>query len=194
MSQIPELADPPPLTPPERLPGERIVLRRSSLVDAEDIFRNYATDETVTYFLPWHPHPDVNATRLFLQKANENWRNGTDFAYSIIHNDSDQVIGMISMRPHGHIVEMGYVLARSYWGQGIMTEALTTLAEWCLSQPEIWRVEAYCDVENKASARVMVKAGMREEGVLARYLLNPGLDARPRNAYLYARTKDRIRA
>lgn len=194
MSRNSASTDPPPLTPPERLPGTRIVLRRSSLVDAEDIFRNYATDETVTHFLPWNPHADVNATRLFLQRANEQWRNGTDFSYSIIHNDSEQVIGMISMRPHGHIVEMGYVLSRHFWGQGIMTEALTTLSDWCLGQPEIWRVEAYCDVENKASARVMVKAGMQEEGVLARYLLKPGLDARPRNAYLYARTKDRIRA
>ena len=134
MSQTSALADPPPLTPPEQLPGERIVLRRSSLVDAEDIFRNYATDETVTYFLPWNPHSDVNATRLFLQRANENWRNGTDYAYSIIHNDTEQVIGMISMRPHGHIVEMGYVLARSFWGQGIMTEALTTLGRM-VSEP-----------------------------------------------------------
>ena len=114
---------------------------------------------------------------MFLQRANENWRNGTDFTYSIIHNDTEQVIGMISMRQHGHIMDMGYVLARSYWGQGIMTEALTILAEWCLDQPEIWRVEAYCDVEHKASARAMAKAGMREEGILARYLLNPGLDA-----------------
>ena len=194
MSRNPASADPPPLTPPERLQGGRIALRRSSLVDAEDIFRNYATDETVTHFLPWNPHADVNATRLFLQEANEQWRNGTDFSYSIIHNDSEQVIGMISMRPRGHIVEMGYVLSRHFWGQGIMTEALTTLTKWCLDQPEIWRVEAYCDVENKASVRVMAKAGMQEEGVLARFLLNPGLDARPRNAYLYARTKDRIRA
>ena len=36
-------------------------------------------------------------------------------------------------------------------------------------------------------------AGMWEEGVLARYLLHPGLEARPRNVCLHARTKDRIR-
>lgn len=62
-----------------------------------------------------------------------------------------------------------------------------------LVQPEIRCMEAYCDVENKASARVIAKTGMQEEGVLVRFLLNPGLDVWPHNAYLYARTKDRIR-
>ena len=39
------------------------------------------------------------------------------------------------------------------WGQVYMTEALTTLLDWSLSQPEIWRASAFCDAENLASAR-----------------------------------------
>ena len=47
-----------------------------------------------------------------------------------------------------------------------MTEAATHLVNWSLAQPEIFRVWAYCDAENPASARVMEKAGMVREGVL----------------------------
>src|SRR5258707_1279376 len=60
---------------------------------------------------------------------------------------------------------IAYVLARSYWGQGLMTEALAWLVDWALKQPAIRRAWAMCDVDNPNSARVMEKAGMQREGI-----------------------------
>lgn len=180
------------MIPPTQLESPRLLLRKSSVVDAEDIFRNYAADENVTHFLPWEPHVDIQVTRRFLQQCNENWQRGTDFAYVIIHPERNEVIGMISMRPKGHNVEFGFVLARPYWGQGLTAEGLSTLCDWCLSQPEIWRVEAYCDIDNKASARVMVKAGMEREGLLRKYLAHINMGTVPRDSYLYSRVRDAL--
>lgn len=179
------------LYPPDILQGLRTILRKSSVVDADDIFHNYAQDEVVTQFLPWEPHRDIHATRRFLQECNEQWRDGRNFSFGILLRDVDQVIGMISMRPKGHNVDVGYVLARAYWGQGIMTEALTVLSNWCLEQPEFWRVEAYCDVDNQASARVMERSGMEREGRLRNYMRYAGRGAAPQDAFLYARVKTR---
>ncbi len=179
------------LYPPNILQGSRLVLRKSSVVDAEDIFDNYTQDDLVTQFLPWKPHQDIHATRRFLQKCNEQWRDGQNFSFGILHRDVEQVIGMISMRPKGHVVDIGYVLAHAYWGQGLMTEALTLLSDWCLEQPEFWRVEAYCDVDNKASARVMERSGMVREGCLRHYMAYSGREAAPKDAFLYARVKSR---
>ena len=182
---------PGPLYPPDLLQGPRIDLRKSSVVDADDIFHNYAQDDVVTQFLPWEPHQDIHATRRFLQECNEQWRDGRNFSFGILHKEIEQVIGMISMRPKAHNVDVGYVLARAYWGQGIMTEALTMLSDWCLEQPEIWRVEAYCDVDNMASARVMERSGMEREGRLRNYMRYSGRGAAPQDAFLYARVKTR---
>ncbi len=179
------------LFPPDILTGPRIILRKSSVVDADDIFSNYAQDDVVTQYLPWEPHQDIHATRRFLQECNEQWRDGRNFSFGILLQNADQVIGMISMRPKGHNVDVGYVLARAYWGQGIMTEALTVLTDWCLAQPEFWRVEAYCDVDNKASARVMERSGMEREGRLRNYMTYSGRGAAPKDAFLYARVKAR---
>lgn len=179
------------LYPPDILRGPHIILRKSSVVDADDIFKNYAQDDVVTQFLPWEPHQDIHVTRRFLQECNEQWQDGRNFSFGILQKDVDQVIGMISMRPKGHNVDVGYVLARTYWGQGIMTAALTLLSNWCLEQPEFWRVEAYCDVDNKASARVMERAGMEQEGRLRNYLRYAGRRAVPKDAFLYARVKTR---
>ena len=83
-------------------------------------------------------------------------------------------------------IEVGYALARPYWGKGYMTEIMRTVIDWALTQPDIFRVQAFCDVENIASARVMEKAGMAREGLLRRYVVHPNISAEPRDAYLYA--------
>jgi len=86
-------------------------------------------------------------------------------------------------------VEVGYGLARPYWGKGYMTEVLRTVIDWAFTQPDIFRVQAFCDVDNLGSARVMEKAGMVCEGTLRRYVLHPNISDEPRDVYLYAIVK-----
>ena len=83
----------------------------------------------------------------------------------------------------------GYVLARPFWGRGLMTEALTEVAHWAMRQEGIWRIGAVCDVDNPASARVMEKSGLVREGVLRRWLIHPNLSPDPRDCYSYALTR-----
>ena len=86
-------------------------------------------------------------------------------------------------------IEVGYALARPYWGKGYMTEVLCAVIDWAFTQPDIFRVQAFCDVDNLGSARVMEKAGMQREGTLRRYVLHPNLSDEPRDAYMYAIVK-----
>jgi len=60
--------------------------------------------------------------------------------------------------------------------------------EFALAQPGVYRVWAYCDVENRASARVMEKVGMEREGLLRRYARFAVSDE-PRDVYMYAKTR-----
>ena len=96
---------------------------------------------------------------------------------------------MIDLRPHQHGANVGYVLAREYWGQGIMTEAARCVVECALAQRGLYRVQAFCDVDNIASTRVLEKVGMRREGTLRRYIVHPALSSEPRDCYLYAVTR-----
>jgi hypothetical protein len=70
-----------------------------------------------------------------------------------------------------------------------MTEALTTVADWALKQPGIWRIGDLCDVENLASARVMEKAGFFREGMLVRWSMHPNVSATPRDCFSFAKVK-----
>ena len=53
----------------------------------------------------------------------------------------------------------------------------------------IWRLGAVCDIDNRASARVMEKAGMQREGILRRWMLHPNISAEPRDCFSYATTR-----
>jgi [ribosomal protein S5]-alanine N-acetyltransferase len=157
--------------------------------DAEAIFQGYACDPEVTRYLTWTPHTSLADTRAFLRDCMDDWRAQLRFTWAITRGPDAPSIGMIDLRPHGHMAEVGYVLARPEWGKGYMTEALIAVVDAALALPGTYRVAAVCDTENPASARVMEKAGMEREGILKRYLLHPSTSPEPRDAFCYAITR-----
>jgi RimJ/RimL family protein N-acetyltransferase len=96
---------------------------------------------------------------------------------------------MIEVRLNAHRANFGYVLARPYWGNGFMPEAIAALVKITLEPLTIYRIEATCDVENKASARALEKSGFLREGLLRRYIIHPNISPEPRDSLLYAITK-----
>lgn len=175
--------------PPKILKTERLRLRKATFSDAEAIFSQYATDPEVTRFVSWRAHRNLTETREYMRMCALAWDIGKAFHWVIETQDSKQVIGMMIARVNAEKWELGFVLARPFWGRGYMTEAVKALIAWALKQKEIYRVWAVCDIDNKASARVMEKVGMTREGILHRWSLHPNLSAEPRDSYCYSITK-----
>jgi len=175
--------------PPDHLDTDRLHLRLPRRDDAPVIFAAYAQDAEVTRYLTWRPHKSVDESYAIIDLTLKLWREGTAFTYVITLKDIDSPIGKIAIHPDGFKVSLGYVLARSYWGKGYMTEAVRAVTDWLLRQPDIYRVYATCDVDNPASARVMEKAGMKYEGLLRRYMIHPNVSDEPRDCLMYARVR-----
>jgi [ribosomal protein S5]-alanine N-acetyltransferase len=174
---------------PEMIETERLVLRRPVLDDAPAIFEEYAADPRVARYMVWRPHTSVETVAQFLQSAIDGWTSGKLLAWVITLRGADRPLGMIDARLQGGKVEVGYVLARPYWSRGYMTEALRAVAAWALSQPDVFRVWATCDLDNAPSARVLEKAGFQYEGILRRWLVFPNVSPEPRDCRAYARTR-----
>ncbi|MBI4526736.1 MAG: GNAT family N-acetyltransferase [Deltaproteobacteria bacterium] len=174
---------------PEILETDRLRLRRPLMEDAAVIFAQYAQDQDVTRYLTWRPHRTIEETYEFLRDCPAGWEAGKLFQWGIVRKQDGQFLGMIAVRVDGHKWELGYVLARTYWGNGYMTEAVKGVIDWALKQPGIYRVWAVCDIENAASARVLEKAGMEREGLLRRWSIHPNVSDEPRDSYCYAITK-----
>lgn len=165
----------------------RLFLRKPRLEDSVQLFRAYTSDAETVRFTPWKVHESADETLKFLRSCLEEWANGTGFPYVIeLASVLSGPVGIIHFHNRGHLAQFGYGIARPYWGQGYMTEALSTLVDWSLDQPEIWRASGFCDVDNLASARVMEKAGMAFEGVLHRFSVHPNISREPRDCRIFA--------
>jgi ribosomal-protein-alanine N-acetyltransferase len=84
-------------------------------------------------------------------------------------------------------LNLGFAYARRVWRQGMGWEALRFWCDWGLAQPQIWRIEAFCDVENHASRALLERAGLEFEGCLRRFYRQPELEGdAPRDVLMFA--------
>jgi ribosomal-protein-alanine N-acetyltransferase len=150
------------MNPPRTLETERLRLRPPALDDAQAIFGEYAQDPQVTRYLTRRPHDSVETTRTFLRRCVQSWERETAFPWVITHKADGRLVGMIEPRIDGHRVDLGYVLARPSWGQGLATEAARVVVDWALGEPGVFRVWAVCDADNGASRNLSMR--MRHRG------------------------------
>ncbi|HEX8306835.1 MAG TPA: GNAT family N-acetyltransferase [Allosphingosinicella sp.] len=172
---------------PDRFSTARLSLRPMLPDDAHAIFTGYAQDEEVTRYLTWRPHTSIDQTKAYVQAciAAETAR-----AYMLVLKETGRGIGVFDLRKAGDAkLEYGYVVARPFWGKGLMTEALVDVIDWALCQPAIWRIAAAADVDNIGSIRVMEKAGLQWEGVLRKWLIHPNIGPVPRDCVVFAKTR-----
>lgn len=174
------------LRPPELIETCRLRLRPPTLTDAESLFAGYAQEPEVSKYVVWRPHNDIATTYTFLQRCVQCWAERTAFPWAIIRNEDGALLGMCELRIRRWQADLGYGLARPFWGHGYATEAVQSLVDWALAQKEVRRVWAVCDVENHASARVLEKVGMTKEGILHRYLVHPNISSEPRDCFCFA--------
>ncbi len=97
----------------------------------------------------------------------------TQFA---IRDTSRRLIGGFSFDTliEGHRAEIGYWLARPYWGQGIMPAVVSAACEFAWHRWRLVRIMARVFDFNHASARVLEKCGFQFEGLFPKHYLKAG--------------------
>ena len=70
--------------------------------------------------------------------------------------------------------EIGYYLAKEYWGCGIMTNAVTAIVEYGFEHLKLNRIEARSISRNYGSTRVLEKVGFSKEGTLRQHTFRAG--------------------
>ena len=107
--------------------------------------------------------------------------NETTFA---IREGGGKLIGSIGAEGFSpglsHKAEIGYWLAKPFWGQGVMTETVRAFVDYALTELELLRLTAHVFEGNVASARVLEKNGFKLEGKLRKHFIKDGefIDAR----------------
>ncbi len=131
------------------------------------------------------PHPySLENGRAFIEHA-LSMNPETNFAICV----DDRVVGGIGFVLHSDIerisAEIGYWLGEPYWGRGIVTEAVIGVRDYAIKNHDLQRVFAVPFVHNRASARVLEKAGFVLEGRMRKSAIK---DGQVIDQFLYAYT------
>ena len=158
------------------LETERLRLRKLTMRDAQDIY-DYSKDPLVAKYVLWDAMTSLYDARGYLRFMLRKYRMGEPASWGIEYKASGKIIGTIGfmwIQRENASAEVGYSLNRSYWNQGIMTEALKAVIQHGFYTMNLNRIEAQHETLNPASGSVMRKCGMVKEGTLRQRLLNKG--------------------
>lgn len=94
--------------------------------------------------------------------------------WALVEKSSNRLIGHCGLTEKEvegrQEIELTYTLAQSAWGKGYATEIASGLRDYAVSTLKVKRLIALIHPENRASARVAQKIGMR----LERQIVRPG--------------------
>nr|WP_104909899.1 GNAT family protein [Nostoc sp. 'Lobaria pulmonaria (5183) cyanobiont'] len=168
------------------LETQRLILRDFVKSDWPAVHK-YASDPKVVRYLTFGANSEED-TKNFLQTeiSLQGEEHHQHFALAVTLKPRKQLIGIcrISIQDTDNkIGSIGYCLTQEFWGQGYAPEAVKAVVSFGFQQLDLHRIFANCHPENIASARVMQKIGMQQEGYLREHHWIKG---EWRDSWLYA--------
>lgn len=152
---------------PPTLHTERLDLVKISPEHAEDMYE-YSSDPDVTKYLTWSCHSSLKETERYIKLLQKKYAQGVFNDWGLIHRESGKFIGtcgFTSFDYEKNTAEIGYVISKDFWGQGLAAEAARCVMEFGFENFSLSGFCAKCMEGNDASMRVMQKVGMSFEGI-----------------------------
>ncbi len=145
------------------LETDRLILRPFTQEDLSDFYA-YASVPGVGEMAGWPHHENIETTQMildmFIEKKN---------VFAIYHKQSCRVIGSFGFHDSWansapeykdkRLCEIGYVLSRDFWGQGLMPEAVKAAVKYAFDQMHLDYVGVCHFTDNIQSRRVIEKCG-----------------------------------
>lgn len=122
----------------------------------------YAGDLANTKYMVHLPNTDMDETRSFLQKVQDEWKKPVPEFYEFAVLLDNEHIGAVSIdieqdKAEG---ELGWIIGKEYWGNGYAVEAAREVINFAVQECKVKKIIAHCDSENINSYKVMKKLGM----------------------------------
>jgi [ribosomal protein S5]-alanine N-acetyltransferase len=145
---------------------QRLRLRQFEARDADGLHACFGDVDAMRYwnFLPCKTRTETERWVRILAKTSNPYES---LAWAVAEKRSDRCIGMVNYHHregHNRRLEVGYILARSHYGRGLMTEAMQALIAHCFAELRVRRVEAMIHPDNAASIRLVERLGFQFEG------------------------------
>ncbi|QAT51057.1 GNAT family N-acetyltransferase [Caproiciproducens sp. NJN-50] len=146
----------------------RLLLRPWCMEDLEDFYA-YAKDPEIGPNAGWKPHCSMDESREILKNFV-----GNGEVSAVVLKETGKVVGSLGLHSdrlfhegEGSCREVGYVLSRSCWGKGLMTEAVRRAERYAFEEMRLDFLSVAHFPFNARSRRVIEKCGFRYEKTLA---------------------------
>lgn len=140
---------------------ERFLLRAVKIEDAKDMYE-YCSDELTTKYVTFPTHDSVEVSKesiemFFISRPEKGWPE----AFAIVDKSNDKMIGTCDFWPlkDEGVYEMGYIINKEYWGQGVMTEVAKAVLDYAFANFDVEVMKLKHVVENQASGNIALKLG-----------------------------------
>ena len=175
----------------KQIETKRLILRPFRESDLAD-FYEYASVEGVGERAGWQHHESIEESREILSKFIEK-----DIDFAICLKESGKVIGSFGINEYGledkltefdgyRGREIGFVLAKDYWGRGLMPEAVCAVIDYLFSEldydfllcgyynfnSQSKKVQEKCGFKPYRALTMETRMGTKEKGTL-NLLINP---------------------
>lgn len=164
------------MTRVDSLVSKRLVLREYEEADFEATHA-FAADPEVVRYMEWGPNGEEesrNFIRRVLDQQQEEPR--VHYVLAVALKDGE-LIGNCSLSVsdrESREAVLGYTYNRRFWGMGYASEAAAVVVDFGFRQLALHRIYAKCVIQNRGSARVMEKLGMKREGLFREHRLVRG--------------------
>ncbi|MGJ7922083.1 GNAT family N-acetyltransferase [Neobacillus sp. LXY-4] len=148
---------------------DRLLLRRFTLEDASDMFKNWINDKEVQSNYGEPVYESIESVVEFLNSWIASYSSNEFYRWAIILKEKNENIGQIAfceMNVIHRFADVEYCISRFYQGEGYASEALSALISFTFEKTGLNRLQAFHRGRNIASGKVLQKSMMKYEGVL----------------------------
>lgn len=161
------------------LNGKRIYLESLIVKVTPEIIQLNMNDIELTKYMNAVPYPyaieDANRYIKFLNVIKDD---ETMLQLGIFDNQNNEFIGVVSLEGidfEDQNAELGYWIAKKFWGKGYAKEAATVILEYAFKKLDLFRIYATLQKENIKSLALLTSFGFQVEGLARNSVKNKGV-------------------
>ncbi len=142
------------------LKTERLILRPLKISDAPHIYKSWGSDDDVSHYMRWETHGSVEKTRQWLEIEEQNLESNV-YTWGFELKDKGELIGSggLLINEKRNCYELGYNLAKAFWGKGFATESAHKILSFAKDELHAEKIFCCHALENTASERIIQKLG-----------------------------------
>jgi ribosomal-protein-alanine N-acetyltransferase len=148
------------------LETERLILREITHEDTKAIFRNFSDPEVAKWFFE-QPLTNIEQAAKFIDQFNDEFDSGEGLTWALELKFIGTCVGTCGYGgiELGSVGEIGFDLAKEYWGKGLMSEALVPVIEYGFEKLKFEMIEAHSYPTNTRAIHLLKKVGFQLERV-----------------------------